>query len=116
MLKNTGNNYPRDTLEQAEKVYAGWREHSQKLNVPSVSMDEFSKKLDEARQKVEQAEKLREERSKLVKARNTLLMQLWSFTKRVRNAAKATFGDDSAEIEHFGGKASRKRRRANNPF
>jgi hypothetical protein len=116
MLKSTGNNYPRDTLEQAEMVCNGWEEFIAKLNVPNVSLDEFRDKIKEAKEKVAQAEKLREERSRVVKVRNDALMMLWDFTKRVRNAAKATFGDDSQEIEKFGGKPSRQRKRSSNVF
>lgn len=112
MLKSTGNNYPRDTLEQAEMVCDGWEEFLSKLSVPNVSLEEFKEKIDEAKEKVLLAEKLREERSRVVKVRNDALMALWDFTKRVRNAAKATFGDDSNEIEKFGGKPSRQRKRS----
>jgi len=116
MLKSTGNNYPRDTLEQAEMVCEGWEEFIEKLHVPNVSIDDFKNKIDEAKDKVLLAEKLREERSRVVKVRNDALMALWDFTKRVRNAAKATFGDDSREIEKFGGKPSRQRKRSTNVF
>lgn len=112
MLKQTGNNYPRDTLEQAEMVFSGWKEHINKLNVPNVGLDDFQEKINEAKEKVQHAEKLREERSRVVKIRNDALMVLWDLTKRVRNAAKATFGDDSKEIEKFGGKPSRQRKRS----
>lgn len=116
MLKSTGNNYPRDTLEQAEMVCNGWEEFLEKLNVPNVSLEDFRGKIKEAKEKVALAEKLREERSKVVKVRNDALMALWDYTKRVRNAAKATFGDDSNEIEKFGGKPSRQRKRGSSVF
>ncbi|MBN1352798.1 hypothetical protein JXJ21_25640 [candidate division KSB1 bacterium] len=112
MLKSTGNNYPRDTLEQAEMVLDGWKSHLSKLNVPNVALEEFQSKIDEAKEKVQHAENLREERTRVVKVRNDALMALWDLTKRVRNAAKATFGDDSKEIEKFGGKPSRQRKRS----
>lgn len=112
MLKSTGNNYPRDTLEQAEMVMTGWKTHISKLNVPNVGVEDFQKVIDEAKKKVQHAEQLREERSRVVKIRNDALMALWDLTKRVRNAAKATFGDDSKEIVKFGGKPSRQRRRS----
>lgn len=112
MLKQTGNNYPRDTLEQAEMVFSGWKSLLDKLNVPNVGLEDFEAKINEAKEKVQHAERLREERSQVVKIRNDSLMDLWDLTKRVRNAAKATFGDDSKEIEKFGGKPSRQRRRS----
>lgn len=31
-----------------------------------------------------------------------LLKKVWDYTKRIRNAAKATLGDDSSEVEKMG--------------
>ena len=116
MQKSTGNNYPRDTLEQSQKVCNGWEEYLNKMNVPNVTIEDFKKKIEDAKKKVAHAEKLRAERSKVVKIRNTALMTLWDYTKRIRNSAKATFGDDSQEIEKFGGKPSRARKKSSSSF
>ncbi len=60
------------------------------------------------------AEQLKEERSKAVQVRNDSLKDVWDLTKRIRNAAKATFGDSSEQIEKFGGKTTRQRVRFKN--
>ena len=110
-MKETSDSFPRNTLRQAELAFQGWKELIDNLNVPNLSVEEFEKKISYATDKVELAEKLKEERSKAVKVRNESLKDVWDLTKRIRNAAKATFGDNSAEIEKFGGKPSRQRSR-----
>ena len=112
MMKNVNLSFPRNTLLQAEKALKGWKELKDKVNVPNMTIEEFEKQLADATEKVERAEKLKIERSEAVKVRNESLKVVWDLTKRVRNAAKATFGDNSKEIEKFGGKASRRRRRS----
>ena len=111
MAKEGSDNFPRNALEQAQMVYEGWVTFQDKMNVPNLSLEDFQKKMELAKEKVQLAEKLREERSKVIKVRNKALEEVWDLTKRVRNSAKATFGDDSKEIEKFGGKPVRLRRR-----
>ena len=110
-MKSGTLSFPRNTLNQAEKALKGWKELKNQVNVPNMSIEEFEKQLAEATKKVELAERLKIERSQAVKTRNESLKIVWDLTKRVRNAAKATFGDNSKEIEKFGGKATRKRKR-----
>jgi len=110
-MKEISESFPRNTLRQAELALQGWKKLFSKLNVPNLSIDEFEKKITYATEKVELAEKLKEERSRAVKVRNDNLKDIWDLTKRIRNAAKATFGDSSTEIEKFGGKSSRQRGR-----
>jgi len=55
--------------------------------------------LHEAQQYVEKAQLLKVQRAKAIEERNVFLSELWDLTKRVRNAAKATFGDYSQELE-----------------
>lgn len=93
------SSFPRDALTQAEIVMSGWSEVGNKLFVPNLSVEKFIKKLDEAKKSVEKAELLKEERARAIQERNTCLSELWDLTKRVRNAAKATFGDYSPELQ-----------------
>ncbi len=111
MMKEANENFPRNTLRQAELALQGWKELQKEVNVPNMSMDDFENKLSLAAEKLDLAEKLKVERSEAVKARNEALKDVWDLTKRIRNSAKATFGDSSEKIEKFGGKPSRKRGR-----
>jgi hypothetical protein len=110
-MRETSDSFPRNTLRQAELALQGWKELSAQLNVPNLSIEDFEERIKHATEKVDLAEKLKEERSKAVNIRNDSLKDVWDLTKRIRNAAKATFGDNSAEIEKFGGKPSRQRAR-----
>ncbi|RMD91340.1 MAG: hypothetical protein D6813_07850 [Calditrichaeota bacterium] len=91
--------FPRDTLEQAKVILEGWNKVGNKLLVPNLSVDEFVKKLQEAEKSVEKAEELKILRAKAIEERNQCLSELWDLTKRIKNAAKATFGDYSPELE-----------------
>ena len=105
MLKNSNNqnqkisSFPRDTLEQAVVVKEGWDEVGDRLAVPNLSMGKFLEKITEAHGYVGQAERLKLERANAIQQRNVCLSELWDLTKRIRNAAKATFGDNSEELE-----------------
>ena len=112
-MKEVSDSFPRNTLRQAELALEGWKEFHQKLNVPNLSITDFETRIKSASDKVDVAEKLKEERSRAVKVRNETLKDVWDLTKRIRNAAKATFGDNSTEIEKFGGKSTRQRIRGN---
>ncbi|MFQ5825233.1 MAG: hypothetical protein ACE5JB_14395 [bacterium] len=93
------SSFPRDTLEQAEIVKTGWGHIENKLLVPNLTIDNFLDKLQEAKRFVELAEQLKIERAKAIHKRNKCLSELWDLTKRIRNAAKATFGDYSPELD-----------------
>ncbi len=108
-MKESSDSFPRNTLRQAELAMQGWKELSKHLSVPNLTIDSFEEKIRYATDKVDLAEKLKEERSKAVQVRNDSLKDVWDLTKRIRNAAKATFGDSSKEIEKFGGKTTRQR-------
>ena len=97
-MRETSDSFPRNTIRQAELALQGWKELSGHLNVPNLSIQDFEEKIKHATEKVDLAEKLKEERSRAVKVRNDSLKDVWDLTKRIRNAAKATFGDNSAEI------------------
>ena len=96
-LKSTS--YPRDALTQAEVVIEGWAKVGERLMVPNLDLLELREKLQQAHAFIERAEEMKEERAKAVQARNVCLSELWDLTKRVRNSAKATFGDYSPELD-----------------
>ena len=93
------SSFPRDALEQAKVVQEGWDKVGQKLDVPNLTIQKFVTKLVEAKEQVERAEQLKVERARAIQERNICLSELWDLTKRIRNAAKATFGDASPELE-----------------
>ena len=97
--KVTITSFPRDTLEQAEIVKIGWKKVGEKLEVPNLDIDKFVNKLSEAREYAARAEELKMQRALAIQERNIFLSELWDLTKRVRNSAKATFGDYSPELE-----------------
>lgn len=115
-MKEASDSFPRNTLRQAELARDGWKELMGKLNVPNLTLKDFDDKILQASEKVDLAEKLKEERSKAVKSRNDYLKDVWDLTKRIRNSAKATFGDNSKEIEKFGGKPVRTRIRRDDNY
>ncbi len=104
------NNYPQNALVQASKALEGWKKAQKELNVPNMSMDDFENKMSLATGKVDLAKRLKIERSEAVEARNNSLQVLWEATKKVRNQAKATFGDVSDKMANFGvGRRSKKK-------
>ncbi len=108
-MKKASTSFPRNTLRQAELALRGWKDLKSEFDVPNLDIKDFEEKISSTADKVELAEKLKIERSEAVKKRNESLKVIWDLTKRVRNAAKATFGDNSNKIEKFGGKSSRRR-------
>lgn len=97
--KTRSSSYPRDALKQAEVVRHGWSTVGEKLLVPNLEIEQFQAKLSEARAHVDRAERLKMERARAIHQRNVCLSELWDLTKRIRNSAKATFGDYSPELE-----------------
>ena len=95
--KMRSTSFPLDALEQAENVKTGWGKVGEKLLVPNLTVANFENKLEEAQQYVEKAEELKIQRATAIQERNIVLSELWDLTKRIRNAAKATFGDYSEE-------------------
>jgi phage shock protein A len=111
MMKTGGeSSFPRDALEQALIVIKGWQELKDQLQVPNMSLKDFEKNIEETRRKIEEAEEKRRQRIKAIQNRNASIEKVWDLTKRVRNSAKATFGDDSPEIVKFGGKSAQMRK------
>lgn len=94
--------FPRDVIEQAQLTQDGWEKLRKKLAVPNLTVEEFEKEIKAALKKIETAEKLKEAKSKAIVERNKSLNHVWKLTKRVRNSAKATFGDNSQNLKEFG--------------
>ena len=97
--KTRSTSFPRDAFGQAHVAKTGWEKVGKRLTVPNLSLDKFESKLNEVQQYVEKAQLLKVQRAQAIQERNVALSELWDLTKRVRNAAKATFGDYSQELE-----------------
>ena len=97
--KIRSTSFPRDAFGQAHVAKTGWEKVGKRLTVPNLSLDKFESKLKEVQQYVEKAQLLKVQRAQAIQERNVALSELWDLTKRVRNAAKATFGDYSQELE-----------------
>jgi len=91
--------FPIDTIEQAEVARDGWSAVGNKLVVPNLTLTRFLDKLGEAKECINKAEELKLQRALAIEERNRRLSEIWDLTKRIRNAAKATFGDYSPELE-----------------
>lgn len=103
--------FPRNALHQAIAAQEGWLQLAETLDVPNLTLQEFKEKLEQAMALSDKVEALHRERQETVRRRNELLSELWDWTKRVRNAARATFGDTSRELEKVTGKPVKKRGR-----
>jgi len=95
------SSFPRDTLDQAAVVIDGWKQVGEKLAVPNLNLEQYLQKVQEAQDYLEKAEILKAERARAIQKRNHCLGELWDLTKRIRNAAKATFGDHSEELQRL---------------
>lgn len=105
--------FPRDALEQAQFIANGWNELQGGLVVPSLSLEDFQKQVAEVQRCIKLAEEFKIKRSAAIAERNRALKKMWDYTKRIRNATKATFGDDSQEVEKMGVVPVTSRRRKN---
>ena len=94
--------FPRNILEQAQIACNGWEKLGELLQVPSLTFDEYISILEQAKQKIEDARELQRKRAEAITVRDETLAELWVFTKRIRNAAKAVFGDDSEQVAMVG--------------
>lgn len=91
--------FPKNTLEHARVVRKGWEELSGRFSPPNLTIEEFARRLEHAEELVSKAEQLRRLRAEAVRKRDEALSEMWVITKKVRNAAKAIFGDDSPEVQ-----------------
>jgi len=91
--------FPKNALEHARVVKKGWEEIRDRFAAPNLTMEEFARRLEHAEALVSEAERLRRLRTEAVRKRDQALSEIWVITKKVRNAAKAIFGDDSPEVQ-----------------
>lgn len=101
-MKEKQLSIPRNTLAQAKQVLKGWEELKDEMTVPNLSIEEFKTAISEAEKLIDIADEYKEKQSQAIKARNNTTKEVWEFTKSVRNAGKATFGDNSEEVELLG--------------
>ena len=114
MPRARSTRYPLDLMEQAQQVLAAWREATG-LQIADLSADQFAQLVAGTQAKATAVERLTVERTKSIEVRDAELDRLWDTTRRVRNAAKATYGDDSQEVRKFGAVPVRSRQRKPKP-
>lgn len=102
-----GKNFMLYVLDQSQQTYQGWKELKERLFVPNRDFDEYEKLLDEAESLMEEADKLRESQKKAIQSRNLAMYELWRTIQYIREQAKETFGNESTEMEKFGGQQFR---------
>ena len=105
------SSFPRNALQQATTVFQGWRELGESLQVPNLTLAEYEALYQRALALCERVDELHRERQEMVQQRNALLVELWDLTKRIRNAARAMYGDMSKEVEVVIGHPARRRGR-----
>jgi len=109
--RNGKTSFPRNALQQATTVFRGWRELGDNLEVPNLTLTEFETLYRRAVNLCSRVDELHRQRQEMVQQRNALLVELWDLTKRIRNAARAMYGDMSKEVEVVTGKPARRRGR-----
>jgi hypothetical protein len=82
------------------------------LQLPNLTAAQFQEQVAAAADKATAVERLRVEVTKAIEVRDAALNEVWDLTRRVRNAAKAIYGDDSQEMRKFGLEPVRGRRGA----
>ena len=95
--------YPADVLEQAQIVLDAINQIDEGMSIGTVTNATLSADITQASQLVSQMNALEAQLTNMRNQRDTLYMELWDKTKRVRNGVKANYGDDSSQYEMIGG-------------
>lgn len=91
---------PRNLPKQSAKVRDAWIS-TKNFGVPNLTLDKFTDTINELNKATELVEKLSIQKTEAINKRNALRREVWSFTKRVRHSAKATFGDNDSRTKKF---------------
>lgn len=95
--------YPTDIIEQSIQVLEGWRQISSPLTVDGAGADDLQTELNNALPLKNQMANLEAQMTTLRNERDAIYQRLWTRVKRVRQAVKGVYGDDSNEYELVGG-------------
>jgi hypothetical protein len=95
--------YPTDVIEQAQSVLAAWNQIDAKVVFGTLTNAALTTDITQANLLVTQMNTLEAQITNLRNQRDTLQTELWDKVKRVRNAVKGNYGDDSSQYEMVGG-------------
>lgn len=85
---------------QFAQVIAAWIENS-KLTIPGVALNDAQTVFEDFKKSIDTAEQAKLAREQAIQERNDLKNKAWNLTKKIRNKAKATFGDNSSVVDGF---------------
>ena len=97
--------YPTDIQDQATETLGGWKKITPPLgDLRDLKQDDMAVDLAAVQPLLTQIAELDAQITDLRNKRDVIYDRLWDKTKRVRNAVKGLYGDDSSEYEMVGGK------------
>jgi hypothetical protein len=97
------SNFPKDVLTQAQSVLGGWDQFSPVPTFGPLTIAGFSDDIKALSQLDIQISGLEALLADKRNQRKAMASGLWDKIKRVRNAIKGIFGDDSSQYEMVGG-------------
>ena len=96
-------NFPNDLLAQARNVLVGWNQFNPIPAFGPLSITGFSAEYNTLMELDDQIAALELQLADKRNQRTAMASSMWDKVKRVRNAVKGTYGDDSSEYEIVGG-------------
>ena len=97
--------YPTDVHKQATDTLGGWKKITPPVaNLRDLTQEAMTSDLNSVQPILAQIAELEAQITDLRNKRDAIYDSLWDKTKRVRNAVKGLYGDDSSEYEMVGGK------------
>ena len=95
--------YPSDALQQAQSVIGGWNQITPVPAFGALTAAAFTTEIGAATALDAQIIALEAQLTDKRNQRDVVYGSVWDKVKRVRNAVKGTFGDDSTQYELVGG-------------
>ena len=96
-------NFPNDVLAQARNVLVGWNQFNPAPTFGPLTVTGFSAEFNTLMEMDDQIAALELQLADKRNHRVAMASSMWDKVKRVRNAVKGTYGDDSSEYEIVGG-------------
>ena len=92
--------YPKDLTGVAQTVLTEWRKDG--FSLKDLTPTDYAARVTELQGLVSQIGQLEAQLAQIRDKRDSLGNSLWDATRKVRNGAKAYFGDDSDEVRRYG--------------
>ena len=94
---------PTDVVKQATDTLGGWQKITPAFPVGDITATSMAADIDKVQPLLLQVSVVDAQLTDLRNQRDALYDGLWDKVKRIRNAVKGNFGDDSSEYEMVGG-------------